>query len=427
MINNDYKYFVKLFYYPLALLPFFLITGPFLSDLVITLSGLGFLLINLKNKNYFFFNNFFFKYFLLFYLLISFSYFFYEESNISYLVKPLTMIRFVFFTLAMGFIINHKKSFIDLFFKVIIFCLMILFIDSIIQSIFGKNIFNFEISKTGRVSSFFQDELIMGSYISRIYPILIAIIFYKNYMNKNLLTVFSFITCTILILLSGERTALILFLIFTILFILFSSDFIQRKFLFLSSIFIIIFTLIFLNASLKTRFVDNVIFFLKGENSDKKIKIISDEHQGIYYSAYKIFVKNPVIGTGVNSFKIKCKDVIYKDNDKYFTTFKCSSHPHNIYLQLLSETGIVPFLMIFSIFFYFSIKFLKILLKKIKIQNYNISLYSSFILTLFPLAPSGNMFNNWLSIFFFLPAAFYFGLNKKFYKNNIKIYNEKSI
>ena len=83
--------------------------------------------------------------------------------------------------------------------------------------------------------------------------------------------------------------------------------------------------------------------------------------------------------------------------------------------------------MIFSIFFYFSFKFLKILLKKIKIQNYNISLYSSFILTLFPLVPSGNMFNNWLSIFFFLPAAFYFGLNKKFYKNNIKIYNEKSI
>ena len=43
MINNDYKIFLRIFFYPLALLPFLLITGPFLSDLVITLAGVTFL------------------------------------------------------------------------------------------------------------------------------------------------------------------------------------------------------------------------------------------------------------------------------------------------------------------------------------------------------------------------------------------------
>ena len=67
MINNDYKIFLRIFYYPLALLPFLLITGPFLSDLVITLAGVTFFIISMKNKDYKFFNNFF-------YLLHFFSY-----------------------------------------------------------------------------------------------------------------------------------------------------------------------------------------------------------------------------------------------------------------------------------------------------------------------------------------------------------------
>ena len=60
MIKKDYKIFSRIFYYPLALLPFLLITGPFLSDLVITLAGVTFFIISIKNKNYKFFNKFFF-------------------------------------------------------------------------------------------------------------------------------------------------------------------------------------------------------------------------------------------------------------------------------------------------------------------------------------------------------------------------------
>ena len=179
MINNDYKIFLRIFYYPLALLPFLLITGPFLSDLVITLAGVTFFIISMKNKDYKFFNNFFFIYYISFLILISSFYFFYDVKNLYFLIKPLTMIRFLLFVVALGYIIYYEKSFVNLFFKVIIFCYLILFIDSLIQYFFEKNILNFKISDTGRISSFFQDELVMGSYTLRLFPVFITIIFFK--------------------------------------------------------------------------------------------------------------------------------------------------------------------------------------------------------------------------------------------------------
>ena len=78
----------------------------------------------------------------------------------------------------------------------------------------------------------------------------------------------------------------------------------------------------------------------------------------------------------------------------------CSTHPHNIFMQLLSETGLV------GIFFYFFgllfviLKILKFYKKKINSENKNTFLIASstIIMIFFPLVPSGNFFNNWMSI-----------------------------
>ena len=54
-----------------------------------------------------------------------------------------------------------------------------------------------------------------------------------------------------------------------------------------------------------------------------------------------------LIGSGPKTFREECKNI------KYSSLNGCSSHPHNILLQSLSETGIIGFLlgitMIFSI------------------------------------------------------------------------------
>ena len=66
-----------------------------------------------------------------------------------------------------------------------------------------------------------------------------------------------------------------------------------------------------------------------------------------------MFLSNPLFGVGPKNFRMLCND------EKYFVKHGCSTHPHNTYVQLLSETGIVGFIPIISIFFILSFVFLK--------------------------------------------------------------------
>ena len=78
----------------------------------------------------------------------------------------------------------------------------------------------------------------------------------------------------------------------------------------------------------------------------------------------------------------------------------CTTHPHNIYMQLLAETGIIPFFIVLSLFFLVSWKLIKIsiesliLNKKNQNKDYLTLVYIFYAVNLFPIAPSGNFFNN---------------------------------
>ena len=80
-------------------------------------------------------------------------------------------------------------------------------------------------------------------------------------------------------------------------------------------------------------------------------------------------------------------------------------------MQLLSETGIfgtIPILILFIYTFYFilirSMLFKQI--NKAKISNIYIILLSSLFMNLWPFIPTGNFFNNWLSVMYFFPIGF---------------------
>ena len=68
--NKEKIIFFKLPIFLFSLIPFFLITGPFLSDLAISLISLIFILYCFKNKNFSYFKNKYFYFFLVFWIYL---------------------------------------------------------------------------------------------------------------------------------------------------------------------------------------------------------------------------------------------------------------------------------------------------------------------------------------------------------------------
>ena len=149
----------------------------------------------------------------------------------------------------------------------------------------------------------------------------------------------------------------------------------------------------------------------------KKIGIIEafkeTQHAAHYYTAIKIFENYPVFGVGNKNFREECQKVEYKNNDYKRTAERCATHPHQIYLELLSEHGLIGFFTIVSVIFIILFKSFKIYCK-----NKNAIHLTSilFILAQFlPLIPSGSFFVAWGSTIFWLNFAILIFYNSKKY------------
>jgi len=312
-----------------------------------------------------------------------------------------------------------------------------LIVDGYIQYIFGKNLFGYELYNQYRVSSFFGSELILGSYLARFFPILFGLFIFLDNQKKNksllLLITLIFILSEGLILLSGERLALLFMNLSAVYLILMLKDYrTYRIRTYLASLVLII-ALIIVFPNSKERLIDKTIYDLT-RNSDDKIYIFSKPHTDMYISAYRIFLDNKILGVGPRQFRNTCGffPLGEKNKNGRYDTFKykvssysCETHPHNTYLELLSEAGIFAFLVVAGLFIlicYLSIKHFVLKLfrdKKGIINDFEVCLLSAMMISLWPFSPSGSFFNNWMSIVYYFPVGMLLWQRNK-YKNSIK-------
>ena len=117
----------------------------------------------------------------------------------------------------------------------------------------------------------------------------------------------------------------------------------------------------------------------------------------------------------LNSFDVTKGEILAKIPKDQFVN-GCNTHPHNTYIQLLSETGIFSFLIVLFIFILVSVNILKFLLKSLtKNEEYYYGLLMlniCFFINLFPFVPTGSFYNNFLSFIYFLPVGIYYALIK---------------
>ena len=189
--------FLKTLEISIILIPLFLITGPFLSDLALSYCSLGvlFYLKDKRLKKYFYSK--FFLFFLIFWVFVLIASFFAYDPILS-LKNSIFYFRFGLFCICFAYLIEKDENLLKKLFLSISICFIALILDGIFQYNFGYNIFGLEIIQNTRVSSFFGDELILGSYLSRFFPLLVGLHFFyfskKNAVYELLLIFYLFFT-----------------------------------------------------------------------------------------------------------------------------------------------------------------------------------------------------------------------------------------
>tara|TARA_B100000787_G_scaffold126004_1_gene95231 strand:+ start:15058 stop:16338 length:1281 start_codon:yes stop_codon:yes gene_type:complete len=408
----------------LILIPPTLISGPFLPDLFIVLISFIFLFI-LNNKNQLFSSKSnFLKLFLIFYIYLVltsiFSDNFYESIKSSF-----PYVRFGLFSLAIVFILNNQKDFIKYFYLMMLFTLIILIFDGYFEFFMGNNIFGYKGDRVDRLSGLFFDELILGSYLGKILPIFCTFsLLNKEYYNKYLISILVLLIY-ILIFLSGERSAFFTTSLYLIMITPFLMG-IKKTVIFFILIGTIFSVFVSINKNIKSRYIDQMLLhtlnYNKGINSTRTFM---PDHMGLFTSALEIFQKNIFIGGGVKTFRIYCKNTVNEKLKKLQTEIPslvfCSSHPHNYYLQLLAETGLIGFLFVLAIFIKLFFNYLKQIYYLIR-QNKNIkkeyvTILSGLIIYIWPLTTTGSFFNNWICSILFLQIGIYLYIVQDEYKN----------
>lgn len=404
------------------LLPFSIVSGPFLPDLTFVIFCIYFF-FNIKIGLKLITNNKFIYAVIIFWIVIIlgsfFSNFFLESFTVSVLY-----IRYLIGSLGIALFLLKNNNHLLFFGYSLLICFAILIFDGFFQFIFEFNIFGIPLYEQDRLSSFFGSELKLGSYLSRLMPLCFFFVFYFKEKFNIYLILFFLISLDVLVFLTGERVAFGYLTMTTILMVILLKDYKMLRLLtFISSIIIIIF-ISFNFEIIKKRMIDQTLLEFGLTNIEptniynddeslnnnlglNKFYAFTPHHQSHYSTALKMFLEKIIIGQGSNSFRYECLNI---------NPLSCSTHPHNSYIQLLAENGIIGFSIIFAFFIYLSYLLIKIFSQIYFLNNRmftddKICLLLCFFISFWPLVPTGNFYNNWLNIIYYLPLSFYMYLN----------------
>ena len=318
---------------------------------------------------------------------------------------------------------HHKIIKINSLLILSTFCTIFLSLDIFLQFTHGKDILGYpEID--GRNGGIFGKEAIAGSYIQKFSMLSVLPFFYfksKKKINNNIIIILITFIFGAGILMTLDRMPFLIYIFSLLLLLILLKNF--RKIISLSLLIIILFfTIMYKNndriyyrfhttfkiAEIINTQVVNLVSKDKNNlneniNISKRTFNIGIEYFTLYNSAFYVFKNNFWMGSGSKSYHKKCNELNKNKHD-----LLCATHPHNLYLEILVNQGIIGFLFFFIFLFFLSKKYLVDLIK-LKMNQTDRLLKIIFIIILivelWPLRSYGSIFQTVNgSIFWFILA-----------------------
>jgi len=280
----------------------------------------------------------------------------------------------------------------------------------------------------------FGDELIAGGYLLNFSFLSFFYIFNENKKLNKPLIILTIAVHALAISLAGNRMPFVLFLFGCFLLILF----IQKIRIVMFSGLIIFFAIFFMivkndnqikvpykNFYYQTLYQgliknftiekneeinlekkeENSSAYKVGPSGKTKSFLRTTGHARIYLTAIEMWKENHILGYGLKSFRVKCWEILPR-----IKGLSCANHPHNYYLEILSEAGIIGFSLIIIFFIILLNRSFDFMVKKKYKKNKDLYLLIPIILIFFiqiwPLKSTGSFFTNWGASLFWLNVAF---------------------
>lgn len=350
------------------------------------------------------------------YLILNFIF---SKDLENSLFRNIFFFKYIIFVLGTIKFISSRKSLLKYIFFFWMIVLSIFSADIFYQFIFKENIFGY-VTKIPqhRASGLMFGELKAGSLLFGLSLVPTLYLLKNVSINKKYLIGSILIFFVLTIYVTGERSSFLktLTLIIPVLIIAGKKNISQI----LSGllIFLIIAGAIFFNKNtFKGNYYGNIILPLKNHNYNI-IKFIDSTIYGRHKTdAINLFSESKIFGVGNKNFRIICnKDEYDFLNKDKFNEALCTTHPHQFYLELLSEHGLLG-IFVFSLIF---LLFLKKLMRYL-ILNKDYLVLSNFIVIIsffYPLLPSGSFFTSFNATIFWINISliysFMFFNNKTF-------------